>query len=662
MLAIAPSRRRAARALGLVLLATAALYAPSLRNGFTYDDPYIAASTHPSGRPNAMIAELQPVTAYFRAHYWKGEHAARGEYRPVTILSYAATYHLLGRTGVGEAAAQHALNPLLHLCATALVYRLLRAVRARRDAALLGSLVFAVHAVHSEVVASVVGRAELLAFGCGALSLLLALGRGAVWRLLCAAAALFLALGSKESAVAWVPFLGLVWVARAMRRDASSAVGPALRAGALRALLVSAVPLALFLALRAHVLAALPQPLVVASVDANPLAHVPVHERLLSAVMIWGVGLGKTLLPIHLASDYGRAVFRLVTSPFDPRFLLSGGLLLASGVGGLASLRRQPLLFLAAAAFLGFSFLTSNLPLVIGTIFGERLLYAPSLGLSFALAWLLERRAVAWPSGCAASGALLGALALWLCLCAALILERNAAWRSDAALYIADAAAQPRSVKLNVLAADVYRQRGDTERQFEHLARAVAFDAQPPRAWLRLSLVFLEGRSWAEADEAARRGLRATSGPGAAYRFQLAWVRSQAARVQGFEPVADALLREALLAYRRLRESPELLRELLAHPLDVDAAAGAWSGLADDLERRGASAEAERALRIGLAASRALSAPRRFPLHWQLAALLGRAGRDAEMAAQLAAARRVDASRYARELSALPADDPRAAE
>ena len=49
----------------------------------------------------------------------------------MTILSYAATYHLLGRSGLGEAAAQHALNLLLHLCATGLVYRLLRAVRAR---------------------------------------------------------------------------------------------------------------------------------------------------------------------------------------------------------------------------------------------------------------------------------------------------------------------------------------------------------------------------------------------------------------------------------------------------------------------------------------------------------------------------------------------------
>ncbi|HEY5657056.1 MAG TPA: hypothetical protein VIY27_04635, partial [Myxococcota bacterium] len=610
-----PSRRRAARALGLILLLTAALYAPSLRNGFTYDDAYVAAAAHPSGRPNPLIAELRPLPEYFLAHYWKGEHAARGEYRPVTVLSYALTYRALGRTAAGEAFPQHALNLLLHLCATALVYRLLRAVRARREAALLGALVFGVHAVHSEVVASVVGRAELLAFTCGALSLLLALGRGGAPRLLGAAGALFLALGSKESALAWAPFLWLVWIARALRRDPACALGAGLRAGGLRALGVSVAPLAAFLALRAQVLAGLPQPLAVASVDANPLAHVPAFERLLSAVMIYGVAMVKTVLPLHLASDYGRAVFRLAESPGDPRFLLSGALLIALGAGGLASLRRRTLLFLAAASFLGFSFLTSNIPLAIGTIFGERLLYAPSLGLSFAVAWLGEQRLAAGRAGRMGTAVLLAALVAWLCASGLVILQRNAAWRSNAALYLTDAAAQPRSIKLNVLAADVYRERGETVRQFEHLGRAVALDAQPARAWLRLALLFLERRSWLEADEAARRGVQAATSSGAAYGFQLAWLRSEVARALGREAAAGALRAEALGAYRRLRESPALLDEVLDHPLDVGAAAGAWAGLAADLEKRGAAPEAERALRIGLGASRLLPAAHRFPLH-----------------------------------------------
>jgi len=658
MLANEPSRRCAAQVLGLILLLTAALYAPSLRNGFTYDDPYVAASTHPSGRPNPMVAEPRPLFDYFRAHYWKGEHEARVEYRPVTIASYALTYRALGRSVASEALPQHALNLLLHLLATALVYRMLRAVRAGRRASLLGALVFGLHAVHSEVVASVVGRAELLAFAFGAPALLLTLGRGRAWRGVAAAVLFFLAFGSKESALVWAPFLVAMWITRALQRDPTCGVGPALATGLKRAVLVSAVPLAAFLALRATVLGALPQPLPVASFDANSLAYVPWLERVLSGVMIQGVAVGKILWPFHLVSDYGRAVFTLVRSLLDPRFLFAAAILAAIGVGGIASLRRRPLVFLAAAAFLGFSFVTSNLVVVIGTIFGERLLYAPSLALSFALAaWHGLPAAAARGRPLALAAAL--AIVLWLCAGSAVILQRNAAWRSDAALYTTDAATQPRSVKLNVLAADVYRERGETERQFEHLSRAVALDRQPARSWLRLALFFLQQRSWAEAGEAARRGAEAATGRAEAYRFQLAWVRAEALRASGSVEAGPSLWDEVLTEYRILSESPGLVDVVLNAPPRVGPEARAWSDVAAALEASGAPGEAEDALQLGVAACRGLPPAQCFPLHWRLAAMLGRSGRFEQMTAQLAAARSADPQRYERQMGALSLGDPR---
>jgi hypothetical protein len=661
MLATEPSRRCAPGALGLILALTAALYAPSLRNGFTYDDAYVAASTHPSGQPNPLIAESQPLLEYFRSHYWKGEHEARVEYRPVTILSYAWTYRAFGRSAAAEALPQHALNVLLHLLATALVYRLVRAARARRSAALLAALVFGVHAVHSEVVASVVGRAELLAFSFGALALLLALGqgRGCVWRGAAAALCLFLAFGAKESALAWVAFMIAMGLVRALRSNPTRSVAAALAVAAWRAALVAVVPLAAFLALRAAVLAALPEPPPVASFDANPLAYVPWLERVLSALMIQGVALGKILLPLHLASDYGRAVFELLRSPLDPRFLLAAAALTALAVAGLASIRRAPPLFLAAVAFLGFGFPTSNLLVPIGTIFAERLLYAPSLGLSFALAaiWGALAGSARWRR---IGFALV--LALWLCLCGALILQRNAAWRSNAALYTTDADSQPRSVKLNVLAADVYRERGETERQFEHLARAFAFDRQPARSWLRLALHLLQQRSWSEAEEAARRGAEAATGRAVAYRFQLAWVRAESLRASGRAEPAVPLWDELVDEYWRLVDSPHLVDVVLNAPPGVGPEARAWADVAAALEARGELAAAEDALQLGLAACRWLPPERRFPLHWQLAALFGNSGRFDQMAAQLASARSADPQRYEQMVGALAPGDPRRAD
>ena len=658
MRVILPSRRGAAGTLGLVLLLSAALYAPSLRNGFAYDAPYIAASVHPSGRANPLVAELQSPAEYFRSHYWKGEHAGRPEYRPVTIASYALIYRVLGRAASVEALPQHAANLLLHLFATALSYRLMRAARAPRAASLVGALVFGLHAVHSEVVASVVGRAELLGFVFGASASLLALGRAHAGRWLAAALLFFLAIASKENALAWAPFIAAMWIARARARDPHCALAPAFRSGAWRGIAVCAVPIVVFLVLRARVLAELPVAAAIASLDANPLAHVPTVDRLLSAVVIQGFALGKTLLPVGLVSDYGRAVFRLVADPMDLRFLFVGTVLSGLGVGALASLRGRPLLFLAGAAFFGFSFLTSNLPFAIGTSFGERLLYTPSLGVSYAAAWLAV---AALRAGRGAGLAFATALAAWLLVSAAVVLERNAAWYSDATLSTTDAIAQPRSVKLNILAADVYRAQGDRERQFEHLARAFAPDARPARSWLELSLFFLEQRNWEEAEIAALRGLGAATGPDAAYRFQLIWVRGVTARASGRAEDAQALQRDNGFVYRRLRRSPEWINTLLDSPLRRGAGALAWRDTAAAFEASGKTLEAERTLRLGLAACRALPAARRFPLHWQMAALFARSGRRIEMAEQLDEARLSDPLLYAQRTRELAPDDPRRA-
>ena len=82
------------------------------------------------------------------------------------------------------------------------------------------------------------------------------------------------------------------------------------------------------------------------------------------------------------------AVGLLVESIGDLRFLQSCAVLTALFVCGIALVRRHPLVFLAMACFLGFSFATSNVLFAIGTIFGERLYFTPSLGLGIFAAWI----------------------------------------------------------------------------------------------------------------------------------------------------------------------------------------------------------------------------------------------------------------------------------
>src|SRR5690606_36871442 len=112
--------------------------------------------------------------------------------------------------------------------------------------------------------------------------------------------------------------------------------------------------------------------------DANPLYHQPAVTRILSATPILLHGLWKTLWPSGLSAMYGDGVFPTITALLDPRFLLAS-LLLTLLVGACRIRQHQPLLFLAAAAFFGFTFVTSNLAFPIESVFGDRLFYTAVL-------------------------------------------------------------------------------------------------------------------------------------------------------------------------------------------------------------------------------------------------------------------------------------------
>jgi hypothetical protein len=142
---------------------------------------------------NPAAHSISAALAAFDDPYWPRETGA-GLYRPVTILSYAVDWSISG----GRAGWLHIMNALWHGLATVLLVAVLaRWLPGGALAAASAGLVFAWHPVHVEAVASLVGRAELLA-AVGILGAVLAARRGS-WAaaVLCAA----LAMLSKEHGV-----------------------------------------------------------------------------------------------------------------------------------------------------------------------------------------------------------------------------------------------------------------------------------------------------------------------------------------------------------------------------------------------------------------------------------------------------------------------------
>src|SRR5206468_7626907 len=80
-------------------------------------------------------------------------------YRPVVMASYALNYAWGGEDPTGY----HLVNVVLHAANSAMVFLLVEELFPGRALAFLCALLFALHPLRTEAVASIVGRAESLA-------------------------------------------------------------------------------------------------------------------------------------------------------------------------------------------------------------------------------------------------------------------------------------------------------------------------------------------------------------------------------------------------------------------------------------------------------------------------------------------------------------------
>jgi len=141
------TRRRAA---WLAAAAAAVVYLPALGNGFALDDGPIV-------EVNPAAHSVRAAVRAFDRPYWPPANGA-GQWRPLLVLSFAVDWQL----SRGSPVWLHLVNVGWHAAATALVVLLL-ALYVPETAALAGGVVFAVHPVHVEAVANLVGRAEPMA-------------------------------------------------------------------------------------------------------------------------------------------------------------------------------------------------------------------------------------------------------------------------------------------------------------------------------------------------------------------------------------------------------------------------------------------------------------------------------------------------------------------
>lgn len=571
-----PGRLALAVAVGVAVLAVL-VYANSLANGFAYDDVTIIERRD-------LVHGLERVGELLRAEYWP-ERYSSGLYRPLTLLSFAVEWSVWRGNPVGF----HLTNVLLHAAVSAAVALLLLRFFPWW-AGLAGGAVFAVHPVHTEVVANVVGRGELLAAGFTLLACLIYVSSSRRDRFTWGSIALIsgcyaAALLSKEIGIVLPALLLLSDLTRPANRVRSGLNGY-LRRRAPAFLALASVMLGFF-ALRWLVLG-------------TPLQHVANRTfvpdatfttRLFTMARVWPRYLELLLFPTQLNADYAPPVI-LPASELTGLgalgiFLAASFLLLA-----LSLLRRAPELSLAvgwgAVALLP----VSNLIVIAEIVLAERTLYLASVAVAIVAALVLAQ-----VRSTARRHAVLG-VGLWVLGFAVVTVKRNPVWATTETVLEDVRRRYPDSSRALWWEADDLLQEGDWEGARDLYRRSL-------RAWpyhapylAQFALQLNDRSELAEAELNAARAVELAP-EYADHHSLLALIRlrrgdfegvlrtiARGLEATGGEPVFFKLRAEALAglgrygeavadfrAYLRLRDGPIGWREWLSLAL-LQAGAG----------------------------------------------------------------------------------------
>ena len=470
----------------LLVLTACALYAHTLQHGFTRDDYDLILRCN-------SVKELSNIPGLFVSPFFPADQSGASPryYRPLVSATFAVDYAIGGPDHPG---VFHFTNVALYAACVAAVFALFSHVIPSRTGAFLAALIFATHAIHTESVAWISGRTDVLSalFMCLAMIAVLRARRitpspGSEngdesvrrrhWLLAGTFGAMLLALFCKEVAFALLPlYVVLELVAPVESKKTSklrrftpglALLGASLVYMGLRWFALSGVET------RAGTRLVAPwQPSGLATVANCVLQYV-----------------GKLSLPVNLSADFEVLPFQTIWGLW-PLLALAGALALLA-VTIYATVRNWGV---GIALWLMWFSLAPVLHIVpIAETVAERFVFVPSIGFCIILGLAADRLLRSTPRhGAIALGAMLALAAAH----GTLTVQRNPDWHSDRTLSISSVRAAPHVPRSHLSLGMVYENQKLYRRASLHYRRAAELAerltlggrrGQMPTAYLRLA-------------------------------------------------------------------------------------------------------------------------------------------------------------------------------
>ena len=430
------------------------MYGQSFYGKFVYDDRNIVEHAE-------MLISPARLGQTVMSPFWNEES---GLYRPTTLLSYFLNFSVFGN----GPASFHLINLILYILVCFFIYLFIKKLFGNEIWAFGAGLLFLLFPIHTEVVANISGRGELLALFFSLLVLLeFVKEKPSIWLIFLWT---LLGMGSKETALAMFPLIFLVLYIKEKR------INTEIAKKYFRSVASSLIAICFYFFLRfwslgpAHFLG------VKTSLIENPLMFAGAGPRIITSFKVLWMYFEKMLWPANLCSDYSYNQIPIIHNFFNLGSILGFGLFVSSIVLIFVLIKRAPEISLGLGIFI-FSFLPiSNIFFPTGTIAGERLFFFPSFGFALVISFLVYK-IFSLNKKDFITTVLVVAVTASLGIYGLVTLERQSVWLNEETLFFSAARCAPNSVLARSNAGAEYLLRGDLTKAQEELE--IARDIKP---------------------------------------------------------------------------------------------------------------------------------------------------------------------------------------
>lgn len=369
----------------IIPLLSFGLYWMSLPYGYILDDQIVITDNAFTKKGVSGIWDILSTESF--SGYFGGQRnlVAGARYRPLSIVTFAIEQSVFG----DNAFIRHFINILLYGLCGLLIFRILSILIPKNETRtwilgipFLAATLYILHPVHSEVVANIKGRDEIMtAIGAlGALYFVLRYlsSKNILW-LFASGVSMFLGIMSKENAITFLAVipLSMYFFTQAKTRDYLMAVAPSL------------IACIIYIIIRTNVIGYLfNSGIKITDLMNDPFVEMNTGEKLATILYTLGEYLRLLIFPHPLTHDYYPYHIPIMN------FAKAGTLISLVIYIGLAYAffrlwKKKSIYAWSIGFFVATLSIVSNLFFPVGTFMNERFLFIPSIAFSLVTAWTL---------------------------------------------------------------------------------------------------------------------------------------------------------------------------------------------------------------------------------------------------------------------------------